>query len=52
MIYGFVIIVLFLAFRRGVVPTVTGWFRKRRRVSPPTPTEEATSREESLNEPA
>ena len=31
MIYGFVIIILFLGFRRGVVPTVTGWFRKFRR---------------------
>jgi branched-chain amino acid transport system permease protein len=29
MIYGFVIIALFLGFRRGVVPTVTGWFRRR-----------------------
>jgi len=28
MIYGFVIIVLFLGFRRGVVPTVTSWFRR------------------------
>jgi branched-chain amino acid transport system permease protein len=28
MIYGIVIIVLFLGFRRGVVPTVTGWFRR------------------------
>jgi branched-chain amino acid transport system permease protein len=31
MIYGFVIIILFLGFRRGVVPTVTSWFRKVRR---------------------
>jgi branched-chain amino acid transport system permease protein len=31
MIYGFVIIVLFLGFRRGVVPTVTGWFQRARR---------------------
>jgi branched-chain amino acid transport system permease protein len=28
MIYGLVIVVLFLGFRRGVVPTVTGWFRR------------------------
>jgi ABC-type branched-subunit amino acid transport system permease subunit len=31
MIYGFVIIVLFLGFRRGVVPTVTDWFHRARR---------------------
>jgi branched-chain amino acid transport system permease protein len=35
MIYGFVIIALFLGFRRGVVPTVTGWFRRRLRRTPP-----------------
>jgi hypothetical protein len=29
MIYGLVIVVLFLGFRRGVVPTVSGWFRRR-----------------------
>ena len=40
MIYGFVIIVLFLGFRRGVVPTVTGWFRRRARRSPSTTSEE------------
>ena len=28
MVYGLVIVVLFLGFRRGVVPTVMGWFRK------------------------
>jgi branched-chain amino acid transport system permease protein len=34
MIYGFVIIILFLGFRRGVVPTLTGWFpRSRRRLT-------------------
>jgi branched-chain amino acid transport system permease protein len=35
MIYGLVIIALFLGFRRGVVPTVTGWFRRRLRRTPP-----------------
>jgi branched-chain amino acid transport system permease protein len=35
MIYGFVIMVLFLGFRRGVVPTVTGWFPRSRRGSSP-----------------
>jgi branched-chain amino acid transport system permease protein len=34
MIYGCIIIVLFLTFRRGVVPTVTGWFRRNNRRSP------------------
>jgi branched-chain amino acid transport system permease protein len=33
MIYGFVIIALFLGFRRGVVPTLTGWFRRSRQPS-------------------
>jgi hypothetical protein len=33
MIYGFVIIILFLGFRRGIVPTVTGWLRRSRRRS-------------------
>ena len=33
MIYGFVIIALFLGFRRGVVPTVTAWFGTARRKS-------------------
>jgi ABC-type branched-subunit amino acid transport system permease subunit len=33
MIYGFVIIALFLGFRRGLVPTVTALFRRRRQLS-------------------
>jgi len=33
MIYGFVIIALFLGFRRGVVPTATAWFGTARRSS-------------------
>jgi ABC-type branched-subunit amino acid transport system permease subunit len=35
MIYGFVIIALFLGFRRGVVPTVTGLFRRRGQLARP-----------------
>jgi branched-chain amino acid transport system permease protein len=36
MIYGFVVIALFLGFRRGVVPAVTSWFRAARRRAPET----------------
>jgi ABC-type branched-subunit amino acid transport system permease subunit len=52
MIYGFVIIVLFLGFRRGVVPTVVGWFQRRPSPPPGTATPAPTPREESVTEPA
>jgi branched-chain amino acid transport system permease protein len=45
MIYGCVIIALFLGFRRGVVPTVTGWWRRngrRQRAVTTTPAEAAS----------
>ena len=52
MIYGFVIIALFLGFRRGVVPTVTAWFRRRPSSRPATAISAPTPREESVTEPA
>jgi branched-chain amino acid transport system permease protein len=50
MIYGCVIIVLFLGFRRGVVPTVTDWFRRRGRRSAPAGPQRARSPDVSLPE--
>ena len=35
MIYGIVTIVLFLGFRRGVVPSVSGWFTRRQHPTAP-----------------
>ena len=52
MIYGFVIIVLFLGFRRGVVPTVTDWFHRRATVAPPTSPEHTMSQSEPVDESA
>jgi ABC-type branched-subunit amino acid transport system permease subunit len=50
MIYGCVIIVLFLGFRRGVVPTVTDWFRRGRQRSSPVSTGHTKSHDTSLDE--
>ena len=51
MIYGCVIIVLFLGFRRGVVPTVTGWFHRSGRRSRPDTATRARSPDSALHEP-
>jgi ABC-type branched-subunit amino acid transport system permease subunit len=47
MIYGFVIIALFLGFRRGVVPTVIGWSRRSGQ-RPPVATGQASASEATL----
>ena len=51
MIYGCVIIVLFLGFRRGVVPTVTGWFRRNGRRRRTVTTARVRSPDGALREP-
>ena len=50
MIDGIVIIVLFLGFRRGVVPTVTDWFTRVRR-STTRAGERASAPDERPDEP-
>jgi branched-chain amino acid transport system permease protein len=50
MIYGLVIIALFLGFRRGVVPTVTGWLRRSRRRPPAITSSRARSPDSAIHE--
>jgi hypothetical protein len=50
MFYGLVIIALFLGFRRGVVPTVTGWLRRSRRRPPAITSSRARSPDSAIHE--